>query len=242
MFEILTELNSPELLEAFIREVVVVDYDGTENADLIRSLGILSETQAAALFSPLLGAQMPKYPDACAELLRTLPASPSPSFLAAADAAVEGLEGIETPKPGNAWKPFGRGGPAGLGPEFIDNLISSLQHFEDGTRCAIAGRKIPSRPDVFRPVPVVVPAIERLVAGQSNWMPAVYRAMQALWIAAAGFVLMHSRPAHRQIGVWTYKFPAIARIALNCKPLPAAQPKLSIGFVSGRSAVVTFTD
>ena len=202
MLAILTELNCSELLEAFIREVVVVDYDGSENGALIRAAGILSETQAAALFSALIGARMPKHPNACAELLRALPANPPPSFLAVADAAVEGLDGIETPKPENAWEPFGRGRPTGLGPEFIDNLISGLQHFEDGTRCAVAAGKIASRPDVFLPVTVVVPAIERLVAGQSYGMPAVHRAVGALWTTAAEFLLKRSELPPRPPADW----------------------------------------
>jgi hypothetical protein len=145
---------------------------------------------------------MPKHPNACAELLRALPANPPPSFLAVADAAVEGLDGIETPKPENAWEPFGRGRPTGLGPEFIDNLISGLPHFEDGTRCAVAAGKIASRPDVFLPVTVVVPAIERLVAGQSYGMPAVHRAVGALWTTAAKFLLKRSELPPRPPADW----------------------------------------
>ncbi len=211
MFAILTGLDSPELLEAFIRKVVVADYDGSENTALISAAGTLPETQASALLSTLLGARMPKYPNACAELLRALPTNSSPSFLAVADAAIEALDSIEIPKPRNTWEPARHGRETGLTPAFIDNLILGLQHLEQGTRCTVAASKIASRPDVFHPVTIVVPALEQLCAGQSSGVPAVQRAVQALWTSAAEFLLLRSELPPRPPADWRLN------IQLSCR-------------------------
>lgn len=196
MIAALVDLNAPELLDPFIREVVVAEYDGSENAILVRSIGMLADAQAASIVSALIRARMPDRPCACTELLRCLPANPSPSFLVVADAAVEGIDGIGISDSGpdtfNRWEEVGNWRQTHLAPEFIENLISGLQHFKDGTLCGIAAGKIASRPEVFNSVTLVVPAIERIWAGQQHRPTAVDRAIQHLWTSAAEFLLTRS--------------------------------------------------
>lgn len=208
MLTILVELEDPELLQMFIRQVVVADYDGSENAALLQSTGLLSQAQTDALLSTLIGSCMPKHPNACAELLRDLTANRPSSFLAVADAALHGLDGIQSQSIGERPRNGRESGPV---PGFIDNLISGLRYFEDGKRCVLAADKIGSRPEVFPPVTVVVPAIERLQDGQLAHVPEVHRAIETLWTNAAEFLLMRSEVPPRPPADWCFD------VQLSCR-------------------------
>jgi len=182
MIASLAGLNAKALLERFIREAVTSSYDGSENEILLRSISVLGDAQAAACLSALVEARMRDHPCECAELLLSLGADISSSFGQVAEAAVAGLDRIPMPdaKPGQ------------LAPEFIENLFSGLRHFKHGTLCGAAAEKIGSRPEVFHPVTLVVPAIERIWAGQQPLPPPVDRDVQHLWTSAAEFLLMRS--------------------------------------------------
>ena len=194
MIAALVELNAPALLDRFIREVVISSYDGSENAVLLSSAGVLGDKQAAAVLSALVEARMPDRPSECAELLLTLTADPSPSFRQVAEAAVAGLDGIgmpnSEPNTFERWEePEDR---RQLAPEFIGNLFSGLRHFEDGRLRYAAAEKIASRPEVFHPVTLVVPAIEGISAEREYMPSAVDHAIQHLWTSAAEFLLLRS--------------------------------------------------
>ncbi|MFN0106095.1 MAG: 2OG-Fe(II) oxygenase [Bryobacteraceae bacterium] len=197
MIAVLVELNAPALLEQFIRAVVTSTYDGSENAALLTSVNVLGDVRAAAVLSALVGKRMPHRPIECAELLLTLTADPSPPLRQVAEAAVAGLDGIGMPgsKPDNTFEPWQDRKDrrqCNLEPEFIANLFSGLQHFKDRTLCDAAASKIASRPDVFNPTTLVVPAIERICAERDHLPPAVDRAIQNLWTSAAEFLLLRS--------------------------------------------------
>ena len=96
MIAALRKLNAPALLERFLREVVISSYDGSENAALLASVNVLGDTQAAAVLSGLVSAQMPKRPNECTELLLALSENPSLCFPEVAEAAVAGLDLIGT--------------------------------------------------------------------------------------------------------------------------------------------------
>jgi len=198
MISVLVGLNTPALLDQFVRKVVTSAYDGSENAALLSSVGVLGDRQAAAVLSALVEVRMPDRPSECAELLLTLTADPSPSFRQVAEAAVAGLDGIAKPPDSTRddtfvrWeKPDVRRQPH-LAPEFIGNLFSGLRHFEDGRLRYAAAEKIASRPEVFHPVTVVVPAIEGICAEREHMPPAVDHAIQHLWTSAAEFLLLRS--------------------------------------------------
>ena len=196
MIAALVKLKATALLEQFIREVVTSTYDGAENAALLTSVSVLGDVEAAAVLSALVGARMPHRPSACAELLLALTANPSPSFRKVAEAAVAGLDAIgmansqaDTFK---RWEELEDRRQRPLAPEFIANLFSGLKHFQDPTLCEAAAEKIASRPEVFHPVTLVVPAIERICAEQDHTPPAVDPAIQHLWTSATEFLLRRS--------------------------------------------------
>ena len=197
MIAALVELNAPALLDRFIREAVTSTYDGSENAALLRSVGVLGDIQAATVLSALVGARMPDRPSECTELLLALAGNPSPLSKQIVEAAVAGLDRIGMPesKPDDTfrrWEEANGGRQQSLAPEFIANLFSGLRHFNDGKLCDAAADKIASRPKVFHPVTLVVPAIERIRAEQVPMPPAFDRAIQRLWTSAAEFLLLRS--------------------------------------------------
>ena len=202
MIAALVELNAPALLEQFIREAVTSTYDGSENAALIASVRVLGDMRAAVVLSALVEVRMPHRPSECTELLLTLAEDPSPSLRQVAEAAVAGLDGIGMPESESLdselddifepWEEPEDRRLRSLAPEFIANLFSGLQHFRDRKLCDVAAAKIASRPNVFHPVTLVVPAIERIRAEQDPMPPAVDRAIQYLWTSAAEFLLLGS--------------------------------------------------
>ncbi len=196
MIGALVQLNAPELLERFIREVVIAAYDGPENAALQSSVRVLGDVHAVDVLSELVEARMPHRPSECAELLLALTADPSTSFQRVAEAAVAGLDGIGMPKSGPDdndtfdW----RKGPEvrsqrSIAPEFIANLFSALRHFKGRTLCDAAAGKLTSRLEVFDPVTLIVPAIERMSAEKPSAIDSV---IQHLWTSAAEFLLLRS--------------------------------------------------
>jgi hypothetical protein len=193
MIAALTKLNAPDLLEPFLREVVALSYDGSENAALLASLNVLGDAQAAAVVSSLVSARMPERPNECAELVLALSENPSPYFLDVAQAAIAGLDSAgkcDSKSETFDGEPAERKHP--LAPEFLENLLQALQHFNGGTLCGAAAEKIASRPECFSPVTLVAPAIERIWVGLRQRTAAVNTSLQHLWTSAAEFMLRRS--------------------------------------------------
>ena len=226
MIGALVELNAAELLDQFIREVVTATFDGSENAALLSSVGVLGEVQAADVLSALVGARIAHRPSECAALLLSLTADPSPSFQQVAEAAVAGLDRIGMPKsePDDddtfEWReePEGRS-QRPIAPEFIANLFSALGHFKGRTLCDAAATSIASRPKVFQPVTLVVPAIERIYAERQFLPQAVDRAIQHLWTSAAEFLLLRSEVPPQPPPDWRLD----ATLSCTCPDCPALQ-------------------
>jgi hypothetical protein len=190
MIAALRKLNAPALLDRFLRESVVSSYDGLENAALLASIKVLGETQAAAVFSTLVSARMPEHPNECAELLLALSENPRRCFPEVGEAVIAGLDRIGTrgsEQEAFNWERQERKRP--LGPEFLETLLRVLQRFQGGTLCAAAAEKIASRPEIFSPVTLVVPALERICGGQRQKTGAVDSSIRHLWTSAAEFLL-----------------------------------------------------
>lgn len=193
MIAVLTKLNAPALLERFLKEALNSSYNGSENAALLASVNVLGDAQAAAVLSALVSARMRERPNECTELLLALSKNPSLRSVEVAEAAVAGLDRIGTldsePEEFD-WEDEERRRP--LSPEFLENLLRGLQHFKGGTLCAAAAEKIASRPEIFSPVTIVVPAIERLCVGRRQMTAAVDSSVRHLWTSAAEFLLLRS--------------------------------------------------
>jgi hypothetical protein len=203
MMVALRKLNAPALLDRFVREAVTPTYDGSENAELLASVEVLGDAQAAAVLSTLVSAQMPKHPSECTELLLALSKNPAFCFPEVAEAAVAGLEFIGTHDSNSEnvdWEPDERQRP--LGAQSLENLLRALQHFKGGTLCGTAAEKIASRPETFRPVTLIVPAIERIRVGRRQKTAAIDSSVRHLWTSAAEFLLRCSEIPPEQPSDW----------------------------------------
>jgi len=193
MIAALTKLNEPQLLERFLREAVTSGYDGSENAALLAAIDVLGDKQAGAVLSTLVSAHMPKHPNDCAELLLALSEIRPPCFPVVAAAVVEGLDRIGASEPEtNASDWAAEEEERQLGPQFLENLLRALQCFNGGVLCAAAAKKIVSRPKIFNPVMLVVPAIERICTGRRQKIALLDDAIRHLWTSAAEFLLRRS--------------------------------------------------
>jgi hypothetical protein len=193
MIAALTKLNAPDLLERFLREVVTSSYEGTENAALLASVDVLGDAQAAAVLSTLVSARMPKHPNGCIELLLALTENPSICFSEVAEAAVAGLDHIgahDSELETFDWEPEEQRRP--VSSLFLENLLRALQLVNGGILCGAAAEKIASRPDIFHPVTLVVPAVERISMGRRQKTAAADSSVRRLWTSAAEFLLQCS--------------------------------------------------
>jgi hypothetical protein len=193
MIVALAKLKAPALLDRFLREAVASSYDGSENTALLASMNVFGAVQAGAILSTLVSARMRDRPNECTELLLALSKNPSLCFPDVAEAAVGGLDSIgtrdSTPEALD-WEPEEHRRP--LGPQFLENMLRALQPFNGGTLCGTAAEKIASRPEVFSPVTLVVPAIGRICMGRRQKTVAVDRSVRHLWTRAAEFLLLRS--------------------------------------------------
>ncbi len=192
MIAALVSLNAAALLDRFVREVITPGYDGSENSALVSSVSVMGEARAPAVLAALMSARMPDRPTACAELLVALAAKPAHAFSEVAEAAVAGIDRIGisgSESQGWEWEPEER---RLLTPEFLEKLLRALQGFKSGTLCDAAAEKIASRPEIFSPVTLVVPAIERIGTRSRKVTTLVASSVRHLWASAAEFLLARS--------------------------------------------------
>lgn len=203
MIAALVSLNAPALLDRFIREVVISGYDGSENLALISSVSVMGDARAAAVLSALMSARMPDRPAECVALLLALAGKPAYAFSEVAEAAVAGLDhiGIGGSEMGaSEWEL--EEGRHPLAPEFIENLLRVLPVFKKGTLCGAAAEKIASRPKIFSPVTLVVPAIERIGGRSRRATAPLASSVQHLWASAAEFLLARSEAPPQPPSDW----------------------------------------
>src|SRR5260370_8798481 len=142
-----------------------------------------------------MSARMPERPNECSELLLALSENPSLCFPEAAEAAVAALDFIGTHDKGTEtldWEP--EEPQRQLDPQFLENLLRALLRFKDGTLCGAAAERVAARPEIYCPVTLVVPAIERICARREKQRAAVDSSpsIRHLWTSAPEFLLQCS--------------------------------------------------
>ena len=215
MIATLVQLKSAPLLEQFVAKVVTPAYDGSENTGLVGAIDVLGVKKASAILSALVTAKMPERPSECSELLVALAGKQAPSLRQVAEAAVKGLDGIQTqPEPVDffGWWEQKRKRRRALEREFLTNLLTALPPFKGKSLCEAAAKKITLRPEVFPPVTLVVPAMSDVRAKWDFVPPGVERAIQILWTGAAEFLLGRSEVAPEPPADWRLD----ARLSCTC--------------------------
>jgi hypothetical protein len=193
MMSALGKLEADLLLERFITSTVTPCYDGSENVALISSISVLGPAKAEAVFTALVSARMPNRPQECADLLLALSEDPSRCFLEVAAAAIDGLDRIGTrnrESEVNDSEPENRRRP--ISPRFLVNLLQALRRFKQATLCDAAAEKIAARPEIFKPVTLVVPALEQIYATWETKAAAADSSITHLWTNSAKFLLQRS--------------------------------------------------
>ena len=79
-----------------------------------------------------------------------------------------------------------------------------MQVFKKGTLCDAAAEKIASRPEIFSPVTLVVPTIERLGAGSRKATTPFASSVRHLWASAAEFLLARSEAPPQPPSDWRF--------------------------------------
>ncbi|HLH54845.1 MAG TPA: 2OG-Fe(II) oxygenase [Verrucomicrobiae bacterium] len=219
MLGILCELGDAALLEQFIAEIVTRNYDGTENAALAKAAKLLGPTTSGNLFAHLVEANMAWFHLACVVLLRRLvKLSGGPSAAAwlqalmqIATVTVEKLAEVNQVRLAGEefeasnfeenwadaddvdekldWRREQKLKP--VDSTLLVELLEALADLGATQLRETAADTIASRPAVFAPVNVIVPALTALHQkhGESmNTDPVFVR----LWHHASGFLLERS--------------------------------------------------
>ena len=107
-----------------------------------------------------------------------------------------------------------------LSPQLLENLLCALQHFNSGVLCSAATEKIISRPEIFNPVTLAVPAIERICAARRQKIALLDAPIRHLWTSAAEFLLRRSETPPEPPSDWRMDVEIKCRCA-DCLELKA---------------------
>jgi len=221
MLRLLTQLGDDELLEEFIAEVVTRDYDGTDNADLVASAGLLGAEKTGRLYAELVGRHMRLLHGCCVALLRALAAASDTSRMREwskalqqiADAAVSRLDEVGKKERENDWMDWRVSEEAPtINAALVADLLDLLVKLALSALRTAAAEKFIARPAVFDVVTVLVPALavlhERDVAAQR------------LWEHSAGFLLERSGVPPESPKDWRQDVKVACKCA-DCRELQA---------------------
>ena len=193
MLRLLTDLGDAALLEKFIVEVVTRDYDGSDNAALVASAGLLGAETCGRLFAELAREHTRVQHGHCVGLLRALAsgskASAKSEWRSAlrqiAEAVVGKLNEVGKEQRGNQWMHWRMSEKAcPVDAALVANLLDVLHKLDASALRADAAEKFAARPAVFDPVTILVPAL----AAIRQWDSAANR----LWEHGAEFLLKRS--------------------------------------------------
>ena len=114
-------------------------------------------------------------------------------FLEVAAAAIDGLDRIGTRDRAsevNDWEPEDRRRP--ISPQFLVNLLQALRRFKKATLCDAAAEKIAARPELFKPVTLVVPDARTDLCDMGNQSRRADSSIVHLWTNSTRFLLQRS--------------------------------------------------
>lgn len=214
MINLLAQLGDVDLLVKFISEVVIRDYDGSDNAALVECAGILGAGATGKLYAELARQHTRHLHGQCVELLEDLVRSGQkplkrlrksadadtglkPVANASDDAAWRGaltqiaeaivgkLDEIGKRQQENEWIDWRRAEKARpMSAAFIAKLLNALEAFDATALRVAAAEKFAARPAVFDPVTILVPALRSVALSDD--------AATRLWEHSTEFLLKRS--------------------------------------------------
>lgn len=174
MLEVLAGLDDAPLLARFIERVIVVSYDGQENAELAGALVQLDPKHASPLCPALFAAKALMHPTACAALLGRVTeglCGTAPEHKAMALEAAAGLLLALSDNRGGAASDAGAVAPA-----FLATLFSSLEAIGDRALQQRAVTEVAEKPGRY-PGDVIAQALAELAPRHptAGWLPDLWR-------------------------------------------------------------------
>lgn len=222
MLRHLVALGDVALLEQFISEVVVRDYDGRENAALVASAKLLGPGPSSRWFGAMVRAHTPKLHWHCVALLRALvagrDATRQPEWKTAlreiAAAVVSRLDDVGKEQPGAHWRsPIPGEDDRPVSADLVLKLLDVLGTLGATALRAEAAAQFAARPGVFDPVTMVVPALAKLL----EWDAAAQR----LWEHSAEFILRRSGQPLLAPTDWRQEIKLVGCACADCRELQA---------------------
>lgn len=195
MLTLLSHLQDPSILGRFISDILVNEYDGSENTALVKAVELLDSQEIENVLSCLIRKNMRIYFDGCIKLLGCLTKETDKKssritldlMRKIAITVVMSIKEIgqksSSPASENTWRERTVKFPD---PDFIVGLWNNLSILDVTTLEDTAAAEIISHPSVFDPGTVLVPALSKLLRLHSN------SSLIQLWKHACAFLLERS--------------------------------------------------
>ncbi len=228
MLRCLARLGTTAPGERFLREVLVADYDGSENADLAEAApAMLAAQPLGELLVALVASAFARCPRALCEILFLLDAGnqaqPNPARGLAlsrfAGALVDALPGLAT-RPSRS--DFGWSlayDETAADADSCHRLLWVLERLTSGEHHATAVTVLIAQPQVFDPGRVLVPALQALCAAREHGVIDQNAQRLRLWRHCCAFLLARSEFAPPAPGDWSQP----AKLACRCEDCQALQ-------------------
>ncbi len=171
MLSLLNQLGDTALLETFIGEIVIRDYDGSDNAGLVASTQRLDASKTASLYAELIRRHLGYRPGSCIDLLHTLTFHSKTTLNTVARSAVPeiaeavvsnldavGMKSTSTER-GDWWVSENA---RAVDSAFVTKLLAALAAVDRSRLRADAVEKLTARPDAFDPVTILLPTLTRI--------------------------------------------------------------------------------
>ena len=168
MLDALFRLHDAERIDLFLVNVSAEgDFGMGDNESLVRAIGLLPLTRAAALVEQVIAKNVSLNPGACADLLARgalidWSGEPPDSLIPAAQSLFHGLPGDPTIPPPTDYRQI----PKEVGPDFVVNLMTALERIAPDLACQSADCLL-ARPESFSFDNLLVPALFKL-SGQTG--------------------------------------------------------------------------
>jgi hypothetical protein len=243
MIRLLIRLGEALLLEEFISDVVMRDYDGSDNDALTDGISLLGEKRAGELYASLIAGKMEPYHGYCVDLLKTFAGWHKATknqewrkaLLQMARAAVSGLHEVGK-KPDEDermdWDVTEKTRPVDAA--LATNLLDVTAKLNAVELRAQAVEQFAGRLEVFDPVTILVPALESV----QQWDATT----SELWKHCAEFLLRRSGHPPESPKDWRQDVKlscACADCSRSCRLSRSPQPNRGIVFASAKTAAST---
>ncbi|MEI9898579.1 MAG: 2OG-Fe(II) oxygenase [Chthoniobacter sp.] len=189
LLDLLNRLGDQGVLEKFIAEVAMRDYDGRHNAALVTAAMLLGPVKTGRLYADLMRHHLHGLPEQGVGLIHMLVThgklSTDPvwqrSLCGIAEAVVGQMDGIGKRPSMPSWQAWE---VPKVNAVLVVKLMEALDALSAPGLCWAGAESIVARPDLFDPVTVLVPAL-----GSLKWSDG---AVAQLWEHSAAFILQRS--------------------------------------------------